>query len=178
VLAATITVRIAPTEMTDEKGGGGLLRNGGFELGNWCWNLPKDGFAAISTEQAASGQCSLKITDHNKKNGSNVSSARIPIAGAASFTLRGKVYHVMGRGVGVYVRFLNAGKEIINTTDARGGYAPIASLAGAVGRWETFALPFQTPPETAAIQLWIHSGNAAEVEAYLDDLEIVRTDTK
>jgi hypothetical protein len=177
VLAATITVRITPTEMVDDKGGG-LLRNGGFELGTWCWNIPKDGFASISTEQAVSGQYSLKIIDHDRKNGSNVSSARIPVNGAVSFTLRGKVYHVKGRGIGVYVRFLNARKEIINMSDLKSTLSAVCVPTGAEGKWEAFALPFHTMPETTAIQVWIHSANAAEVEAYLDDLEIVKANAR
>jgi hypothetical protein len=177
-LEATITVRITPTEMPGEKGAGGLLRNGGFELGAWCWNLPKDGFAEVSTEQAASGQRSLKITDHDKQRGSNVTSARIPVNGAAGFVLRGKVYHVKGRGVGVYVRFLNARREIINMSDLKSTKSAVCVPTGAEGKWEAFALPFHTTPETAAIQVWIHSGNAADVEAYLDDLEIIKAESK
>ena len=140
--------------------------------------MPKDGFAEISTEKAAGGQRSLKITDHDKERGSNVTSARIPVNGAAAFVLRGRIHHVKGRGVGIYVRFLNARREIINMPDLQAAKLAVCVPTGAEGKWEAFAMPFHTTPETAAIQVWIHSANAADVEAYLDDLEIVKAEPK
>jgi hypothetical protein len=174
VTAASITVKIAPMEMPGDRVGGNLLRNGGFDLRTWGWELPKDGIALISTEQAASGQHSLKITDHDQKRGSNISSARMPVSANEELLLRGKLFTVSGRGVGLYVRFLDAKHRLLNPIDAKGNMAGIGVPVGPMGKWEPFEFAFKTLPGTAAVQLWIHSINAAEVEAYLDDLEIVR----
>ena len=173
VTAATVTMKITPME-TPEGGAGGLLRNGGFEMGTWHWELPKNGMGELSTERAAGGKTSLKITDHDTKAGSNVLSGRLPAKGAGRYVLRGKVFHTAGQGIGMYVRFLDADRRMINPTDGKGNIAPVGSLTGAAGAWTAFAFPFDTPPETAALQMWIHSFNGADVEAYLDDVEIVK----
>jgi len=174
VTTATITVKITPLAPSGDETAGALLRNGGFEVRAWGWEVPKNGLGSISTEQAASGRFSLKITDHDGQQGSNVSSARIPVEGAGTFLLRGQVFHVAGEGIGLYVKFFNAQGEMLNAVNDRGYFDPVGSLTGKVEQWESFAFPFQTPPETATMQLWIHSYSTAEVEAYLDNLEIVK----
>jgi len=170
--AATVTVRITPSDGPGEASTAGLLRNGGFELQGWCWELPRDGLGTISDEQAASGKCSLKITDPGPGVGSNVSSARRPVPGAGQYVLRGKVRHVSGSGIGMYLKLYDAAGELLNPSDAQGNIAPVGSLQGAVGEWKAFSFPFETPPAAAAMQVWIHSYDAVQVEAYLDDLEI------
>jgi hypothetical protein len=47
-----------------------------------------------------------------------------------------------------------------------------AGLAGGTDGWLGFRLPFTTPAGTVSMRLWIHSYNAADVEAYLDDLRV------
>lgn len=171
VTAATVTVKVAPVVMPGEEGV--LLRNGGFEFGSLGWDLPHNGLGALSTERAASGKQSLRVQDDADNRGSNIYSARIPVNGAGTYELRGKVFHVSGEGIGMYVRYFNAQRELINEQDARGNMAPVGSLTGAKEAWEPFAFRFETPAETAAIQVWIHSFNASRVDAFLDDLEIV-----
>jgi Heparinase II/III-like protein. len=176
VAEATVTLKITP--LTNPGGGGGsaLLRNGGFEVDSWAWEMPKNSMGAVSTEQAASGKASLKITDDDPNAGSNVTSARIPIpSGGGKYALRGKVYHTSaGRGIGMYVRYLDADRKPLTTRDARGNEAALGTLQGDSGKWAPFAFPFAAPPETRFLQVWIHSFNAARVQAYLDDLEIAR----
>lgn len=173
VQAATVTMRITP--YTDQMDGGvsGLLRNGGFERGVWGWELPAGCLGSISEERAAGGSRSLKIVDQSKTAGSNISSVPIPAPGGGPFEIRGKVLHVSGTGIGMYVRYLDARRRLLNEIDAKGNMAPVGSLTGALGEWVPFAFRFEAPKETAFLQVWIHSYNAAEVEAYLDDLELV-----
>ncbi len=173
VAAASITLTIIPMDMTDDRSAGSLLRNGGFELGSWGWLWPKGDMGAVSTEQAASGTHSLKIVDRDTTTGSNISSARMPVNGAGNFLLRGKVFHVSGKGIGLYVKFYDAKRKLLNPTDAKGYIAALGVVGGDVGKWESFEFPFATPPGTTSMQLWIHSINALLVEAYLDDLEVI-----
>jgi len=178
VAAATITVTITPFEDFGRDAAGGLLANGGFKYGTWGWELPPNCLGAISDERAASGALSLKITDTAEDTGSNISSVRMPVEGAGRYVLRGKVYHVSGQGIGMYVRYLDAQGKLLNDTDERGWLPAIGSVSGPVGEWASFELPFETPPDTAAIQVWIHSFNAARVEAYLDDLSITKAEAE
>ena len=178
VASAVITLRITPYTPGPREGGGtGLLKNGGFEVDSWAWNVPKAGMGSISTERAATGRASLKIADADSKSGSNILSARIPVGGhgGGKYLLRGKVYHASGSGIGMYVRSFDAKGERLNPADAGGGNEkPVGTLSGAVGKWEPFVLRFDAPPQTAFLQLWVHTFNASQVEAYLDDLEIVK----
>jgi hypothetical protein len=84
------------------------------------------------------------------------------------------VLHVSGSGIGIYLRMLDADDGQLNPTDERGYIAPVGTLSGAAGAWEAFEFGFETPAECAAIEVWIHSYSTAQVEAYLDDLSIVR----
>jgi hypothetical protein len=171
VTKAVITCRITPA--TDLPGsGGGLLRNGGFEAGDWYWSIPNDGLARVSGEQAASGKQSLHLTDREQSSGTNVLSSRFPLTAGRPYVLTGKVRPVSGSGIGLYVWFYSADGQRLNLLDPQGNAPPVGTAEGAVGQWAPFRLPFTPPPGTATGQLWIHSFNAAQVEAFLDDLQV------
>ena len=167
---ATITLTIAPATLPGEQGK--LLRNGGFEYAAWGWSIPKGGMGSISTEQAASGSHSLKIVDTNRTVGSNISSGRIAIA-SRDFELRGKVFLVSGDGVGMYVRYLDSERRMLNKQDVRGYIRALDTVGKTPGAWEPFALRFTAPEGTVYLQAWIHSVTSAVTTAYLDDLAIV-----
>jgi len=174
VKSGSIAVTVRPAKLPDIPGDSGLLRNGGFELGDWRWRVPADGIGSISTTQAASGKQSLRIVDESKDAGSNVSSGRIAVPEAGRYELRGKVYPVSGDGVGLYVKFLDGERKLLNSVSAQGHIADIGSVGGSSGKWEAFAFPFDAPKGATHMQVWIHSYNAAVVEACLDDVQIVR----
>lgn len=174
VAEATVTVTITPAEGPAGSDQGGLLRNGGFEAGDWFWSLSGNSLGEVTDEQAASGKFSLKITDPGPNTGSNINSGQIPVEGGAKYLLRGKVFHVAGSGIGLYVMLRDAGGKTLNPDDANGNIAPVGSLSGAVGQWVPFSFPFETTKDTKTVNLWIHSFNGATVTAYLDDLEIVK----
>jgi hypothetical protein len=173
VTEATVTITITPAGEPKGTRTQGLLRNGGFEVGDWCWELPRDGKGEVTDERAGGGRYSLKITDTDEDSGSNLRSARMSVAGAGAYLLRGQVYHASGSGLGLYVYSYDAEGRSLNPVNADGGITPIATLEGEEGKWQPFSYAFTTPAEAVAIQLWIHSYNAAQVTAYLDDLEIV-----
>jgi hypothetical protein len=171
VTQASVTMTIAPEDIAALEGQ--LVRNGDFERGSWCWDLSGDRMGSISDEQASSGKLSLKIVDQDTNRGSNIRSTRMPVAGAGAYELRGKVFPVSGDGVGLYVRAFDADGQVVSTRDDRGNEPSVGTVGGDSKQWEPFAFGFETPPGTASIEIWIHSYNGSEVEAYLDDLEIV-----
>ena len=173
--AAAITLTIKPLSHDEA---GPLLRNGGFEDGEWAWRIPKKGMGSLSNEQASSGKTSLKIVDTSKKLGSNISSARVPIGGPGPYELRGKVFKVSGSGVGMYVKYLDRDRKLLNRTDHRGWIDSVGTAAGSANEWQAFAFRVTPPEGTAYLQVWIHSTTGAIVTAYLDDLEIVRAEAK
>jgi len=171
VTDATVSLVISPaTLITGDQAG--VLRNGGFEYGRFCWLLPANGQGEVSDEMAATGKLSLKIVDPSDKAGSNISSADMPAEGGVKYVVKGKVYHVSGQGIGMYIKFHDAEGKQLNATDARGWLPALGGLSGPEGKWADFAIPFETPQGTTSMQMWIHSANAAKVEAYLDDLVV------
>ncbi|MFO7958593.1 MAG: heparinase II/III family protein [Candidatus Brocadiia bacterium] len=166
VLEATIAVTIRPSDFRVAG-----LPNGGFERGTWGWELPAGGMAEVSEERAAGGRRALHIRDTEDERGSNISSARFP-GGPGPHAVRGKVCPISGDGLGIYVRCLDAEGRLLNETDGRGWISPVTSLGGSSGEWRPFESEFDCPDGTAYLQLWIHSYNAARVEACLDDLAV------
>jgi hypothetical protein len=170
---ATLTLKVTPAGLPDT--GGGLVRNGGFELGSWGWSIAKDGMSEIVTDRAASGTRSLRVNDSKKGAGSSATSARARIGRGGEFEIRGQVFPVSGDGIGIYVRALDAaGRRLEETLDERGWEKPVVSLGGSEKRWKPFAKRFTIPERTCALQIWIHSYTNAQVEAYLDDIALER----
>lgn len=167
--AATVTAVIMPlAELGADRSG--LLRNGDFELDSFAWSLGD--FSEVSSQTAASGEKSLHIVDDSDEHGSNVRSARIEVDGARPFVLSGMGHVVSGQGVGLYVRYYDADGSRLNEADERGNIASVGNLSGEPGQWRPFEFAFETPEGTASIDLWIHSYNAAVVEAFIDVLRI------
>ena len=169
---ATITVTVTPAELPGD--GAALLRNGGFELGKFGWDLLRDNMGEVTNEQAASGEYSLKITDAEKTTGSNIYSAPFPVEPGQAHALKGKVFGVSGGGVGMYVRYYDEAGEEITEMDERGYVPSIGGVGDDSKEWKEFSFPFTPPEGTVTTRVWIHSANAAAVEAYLDDIEVVK----
>ena len=148
------------------------IPNGGLEDGWSGWKRPDSGgLAALSTEQAAGGTCSLKIVDDHPKHGSDVTAAAVPVTGAGAFELRGKLFAVSGGGLGMYVRVRDANGKVLS------GDSHLRGLSGSDKTWRPFAVPFYTTSKAASLELWIHSYSHAKVVAYLDDLHFVDVGT-
>lgn len=170
VTEANITLSIKP--FLEAETDGSLLKNGGFERGTWGWENLRTPMSELSTERAASGKTSLKITDTETTAGSNINSGRMD-AGPGKYELRGKVFYESGSGVGLYVRFFDADGNLLNKLEANGNLPALGTAVGKVGEWADFRFPFEAPAGTVQMQVWIHSMNAAVTVAYLDDLAIV-----
>ena len=170
---ATITVKIKPNT---QLGGTGMVKNGDFEFGGFGWSLGQGTLGEVSTEQAHSGQASLKITDPDKSHGSNINSAMIPADSETAYKFNAWVYTESGSGIGIYVKYYDAERHLLNETNAQGWLDGIGDAKGPTGEWAEFSLPFKTPPATTQIQLWIHSFNGAVVTAYLDDITIAKAE--
>lgn len=170
VTSATVEVSIKPTDLLDT--GSGLLKNGGFEYGEFYWDIPGDGFAQISSEQAAEGKNSLKLTDTTTTGGSNVNSMPMPAKAEKGYVLRGQAFVVSGKGIGMYLKYYNDRGELLNPSDGKGNIAPVGSIDAGGPKWQPFSYRFMTPAGTTKMALWIHSFGAAQVEAFLDGLKV------
>ncbi|MBD3293527.1 MAG: hypothetical protein GF393_11425 [Armatimonadia bacterium] len=172
VTEATVTATITPVRDFGLKGDS-VLFNGDFELGAAGWSLSDGGISTVTDEMAVSGEQSLKIVDEADAAGSNVVSARFE-AEPGQWVLRGKVHHVSGSGIGMYMRYYDDAGRRINEADERGHIGPVGSLEGEAGDWVDFEFSFEPPAGTTHMDVWIHSYNAAAVTGFIDDLEVVR----
>ena len=144
------------------------LPDAGFEDGSSSWQIPVGrGFASVANDQAASGKASLRIEDTRRDGGSSVLSATLKVPAPGLYQLRGKVFPVSGKGLGIYVRQFDADREKV------GGPGHLIGLGGNEETWQDFSASFRVPPATTGMRIWIHSYNAARVTAYLDDFEVV-----
>lgn len=143
--------------------------NAGFEDGDKGWALCP--MSTISRDQASGGRNSLHVLDQSKTDGSSARGPRLPVDYPGRFEFTGQVYTVSGDGVGLYVEaFDAAGKRMAGaTTDS-------SHLMKAPNRplneWVSFRAEFEVFSGVAYLQVWIHSYSTAEVDAYLDDLQI------
>ncbi|OGV68243.1 MAG: hypothetical protein A3K19_12225 [Lentisphaerae bacterium RIFOXYB12_FULL_65_16] len=171
VTEAAITVRIEPLTGlgTDSDN---MLRNGGFEYGRFGWQLADNGISEISTARAATGSTSLHIIDPGKDAGSSVTSGRMPVRdGCRDYLLSGRVFLVSGKGldIGLYIQGSDAGGKALNP---EGKEIIMRPESAEIGQWREFACPFTVTEGTREFRFWIHSFNAAQVEAFLDDFRI------
>jgi hypothetical protein len=171
---ATVTLTITPAVETFSAGAdGNLLINGGFERGGYGWSLSRMG--TVETERAATGTRSLRVRDDTATLGSDIASVRAPIpTGVSRLSLKGKVNFVSGRGIGLYVRYFDAAGKPLSVKDANGNETAVGVLNGDGGAemWKPFAFSAAVPSGAVKAQVWIHSINAAQCDAYLDDLSL------
>ena len=176
VKQGTITVRITPAEHPHVDGDCAVL-NGGFEQEFEHWKVARTGsMTTLSTEQAASGKCSMKVVDTSATQGSSAFSSLFRMVAGQRYELRGKSYGVSGDGLGVITRFYNQHDRQLDLPDDQVRLAGTVFLGGTEKRWTPFAKSFTAPAGTQFGRVWIHSLNAATVEAYLDDLEVVEVE--
>ncbi|MBN2449691.1 MAG: right-handed parallel beta-helix repeat-containing protein [Lentisphaeria bacterium] len=142
------------------------IPNGGFEdgLSGWRVDEPAPAISTLCEDRAASGTRSVRIRDDDATRGSWLIAPRVPFQGAASLEVRGALFPVSGEGLGVYVRQYNAEGQCVS------GESHVRALGGNSGRWEPFQCAFYTRTDCVALELALHSYNAARVEACLDDL--------
>jgi len=170
VKSAKFAIKITPAKIKKDDS---LLKNGNFKYIGFGWDTPRSGMGKVSKTQAVEGKWSLKITDKSKKQGSNISSAKIPVSKAGKYVLKGKYFPVSGKGLGMYIKAYNADGKMLNQQDHRGYIAPVGDLKGKSKKWEDFSFPFNVPKGTKYLVLWIHSYSGAQVEGYLDAMSIV-----
>jgi hypothetical protein len=173
VSTGSITVRVEPFRAASDPTN--LVLNGSFEYGTYGWDLRTGAMEELSGEQASDGKQSLKIADGSKETGSNLSSAPMAIGDDRSFELTGKVFIETGSGIGIYVRYLDEDRKVLNMLTGYKWSGGVTTATGKPGTWAEFRMPFTVPPETKHLQIWIHSANGAVVTGYLDEIAIRAT---
>ncbi len=114
------------------------------------WSIPqRNPYGGVSDEQAASGRFSLKITDGSAKGGSNSASQKIALPRPGYYELRGQVFPVEGRGLGMYARVLDRAGRCLS------GESHVIGLGGNGRKWKPFAGRFIAYGEATHVQIWV-----------------------
>jgi hypothetical protein len=180
VTDATVTLTITPAAMAGEASAdGNLLRNGSFERGGFGWSFSSMG--SVSTDRAADGKMAMRVLDDAPNVGSDITSGRVGLpVGASRLSLKGKSSFVSGGGIGLYLRFFDKDGKSLVVKDANGNEAAAGTLSGnsasktlnASAPWVPFAFSSAVPTGAAKVQVWVHSFNGAQCDAFLDDLSL------
>lgn len=166
---AFIKIVFTPFEIKNEN----FLTNGDFELKSFGWEIPKDGMSTIDEKTFYSGKYSLKVEDNDEKKGSNVSSVKIELP-IGDYQLKGKVFILTGKGLGIYLRFFDKEGNLLNQKDEKGNITAQLTLDKDSSSWKDFSVDFKIVPECKFTTLWIHSFNASLITAFLDELKIIK----
>lgn len=141
--------------------------NAAFGEGAAGWTLCP--MSTVSDGQAAVGNHSLLTVDRSRQDGSSARGPRLPVTEPGRFEISGQVFPVSGDGLGIYVEFFDAaGERLRSSRDSHVLKAP----SHPQNEWVRFRGDFWSPEGVAYMQVWIHSYSMAEVEAYIDDLQI------
>ncbi len=142
------------------------VANGDFEQGAPGWTVPAgETFTTIAA--APGGGQAMRIADHDPKAGSSATSSKVAVDKPGSYALRGRVFPESGSGLGLYLRFY-AGPQLLAGLEQNWGFG------GEQQAWQPFDYTFMVPPDVTALELWVHSYNASQVTAWLDDFQIVQ----
>ena len=177
VTNAVVTLTITPAVITSGKSAdGNLLPNGGFERGGFGWSFSSMG--SVSTDRAADGKSALRVHDDSANLGSDIASGRVALPdGATRLSLKGKASFASGGGIGLYLHFFDTNGKSLVVKDSKGNEAALGTLSGpgtpnTSASWAPFAFSAAVPPGAAKAQVWIHSFNGAQCDAFLDDLSL------
>jgi peptidoglycan/xylan/chitin deacetylase (PgdA/CDA1 family) len=144
------------------------LKNPGFEdlLDGWVL-LEKDmptPMSSASPDAAREGSSGLRVEDNDNKLGSSLVSGRLPAKPGHTYRV---TFHARsatkGKG-GVYLRFHDAGKKIIN-----GEKLPMVGIDKSGGEWQEYTLEAVAPEGTETLAVWVHTWSGATGTIDFDD---------
>lgn len=148
-----------------------VLPNGGFEEGLAGW-VTKDTMSQVSPEAAHSGKSGLRITDADTQKGSDLMSAKLPVAAGQALTL---TFSAKSQGdfSGVYLWFSDAaGRPVKDEAKKYSGGMPSVGVKKGAGEWTPYALKAVVPEGAVTVSVWVHSWGSATGAADFDDFEI------
>jgi len=146
------------------------LANGDFEQGAEGWVIRGgDPFTTIAA--APGGGHAMRIADDDPRAGSSATSSQVAVDQPGSYALRGRVYPESGNGLGLYLRYY-AGPKLLAGLERNWGFGGDQKV------WLPFDYTFIVPPGVTAVELWVHSYNASQVTAWLDDFQLVQVNVR
>lgn len=148
-----------------------VLPNAGFEEGLTGW-VTRDTMSQVLPEAAHAGKAGLRITDADAKRGSDLTSAKLPVAAGQALTLTFSA-KAQGDFLGVYLWFYNAaGGAVKDEAKKYSGGLPSVGVKKGAGEWTPYTLKAVVPEGAVAVAVWVHSWGSATGTADLDDFDV------
>jgi hypothetical protein len=148
------------------------LVNGGFEDGLTGWTATVDnGMSAVAADAAHAGKSGLRVTDGSKELGSSLGSTRLPAVAGKTYEVRCQARVINGGGIGVYLRFIDAKGNVLNTAEKKNQH--VISLAKKDSTWQAHAVSGVAPADAVQVEVWIHSYLKNTVTAEFDEIALV-----
>jgi hypothetical protein len=147
------------------------LPNPDFEIGLEGWHdAAPHTMCRLSTTAAHTGLQGLNIDDQSPQRGSDFSSTRLAAIPGQTYrtSFWGRVN--VGSGVGVYLRFFDANGRVLND-EVRQNEIRL-NLPTEDTQWTQYTFTGVAPHNAVAVEIWIHSYNAATVNADFDDFTL------
>ena len=140
-----------------------MLGNEGFEESFAHWDLTNDGgMSQVLADAASVGALGLRVTDTSTSSGSSVRSDRFPATPDYLYSISFDSRVISGSGIAMYVYFY--GESGLLTSKSLG--------LGTSADWIRRTLDAAAPAGAMEAEIWIHSYNASQVVADLDDFSI------
>jgi hypothetical protein len=166
---ASVVVTSAPEKLIE-------LQNPSFEgdLSGWSAN-GDNGMSLPSPEAAHTGKIGLRVTDNNAQKGSSLATERFPVSPGKNYQSQFWARTVSGDGIGVYLRFFDAGGKMLTWQDLKNEI--VVRVPGSAASWSQFLVRGVAPKGAASISVWIHSFSATKVVADFDDFTLVEIES-
>ncbi|MBN2449937.1 MAG: alginate lyase family protein, partial [Lentisphaeria bacterium] len=155
--------------------GAGELANPGFEEvadGKPSGWAIRDSLTALVEGQAAGGEHCLRIVDDSREKGTDIQSARFPVAAEQLCVLRLQLFLEAGdpQGLGVYLKLWDAdGKELVEPRE-RQAARPSMTL----GEWTEATTVYAIPAGVVQAAVWLHTFSSAVTTCRVDDLAVAQ----
>jgi peptidoglycan/xylan/chitin deacetylase (PgdA/CDA1 family) len=150
------------------------LKNPGFESGLDGWILLEKDFptpmTTVTADAAHEGSAGLRVDDQDRQLGSSLVSQPLPAQPGRTYRLSFFGRTPSGKKGGVYLRFQDASRKIINSEQM-----PSVGIEK-TGGWSPYTLDAVAPEGTATIAIWVHSWSGATGVMEFDDFALEEID--
>jgi hypothetical protein len=148
------------------------LRNGDFEAATLeGWDDKGDrGMSVLSKDAAHGGKQGIRVTDDDAERGSSLYSLpTLPVTAGKTYQLSVWGRAVQGKGMAVYIQFLDEGGKPMNHRNANNEI--VVGIRGA--DWKEYTLEGAAPEGAKALRVWLHTASPATgVVADVDDIKV------
>ena len=152
----------------------GLLSNPSFERARnglpAGWSVGDEGISSLVEGRGRTGRRCLRLCDRSEREGSSVTSERVPVRPGRRCAVLLWTYLEEGDpgGLGVYLRFWDERGRELHEARERSCH----SAATRKGEWAPTFFVVQPPKEAKEVAVWLHTFSKAKITCLVDDAQL------